>query len=80
MIISTTNQKGGVGKSTIAVHLVAWLRENDISVALVDADAQNSSSDWISAFDPEVSIYRMESSDEILEMILMIDHMIVLVL
>ena len=79
MIISTTNQKGGVGKSTIAVHLVAWLRENDISVALVDADAQNSSSDWVSSLDPEVPIYKMETSDDILEKVKELPEKVVII-
>lgn len=46
MIISFTNQKGGVGKSTAAVHMTYWLSRRG-SVLLVDSDAQQSSSTWI---------------------------------
>lgn len=45
MIVAFTNQKGGVGKSTAAVHMAAWMRQQG-SVLLVDADAQQSSSAW----------------------------------
>ena len=56
-----------MGKSTIAVHLAAWLRENDIDVGLVDADAQKSSSDWVTSLDVGIPVYRMDTSDDILE-------------
>ncbi|MDF5733304.1 MAG: ParA family protein, partial [Rhizonema sp. PD38] len=38
--IAVINQKGGAGKSTIAVHLARWLQKQNKSVLLVDADAQ----------------------------------------
>src|SRR4051794_31815807 len=38
MIIVIANSKGGVGKSTIAVHLAAWLHEQGHSVILADCD------------------------------------------
>jgi len=69
MNIALTNSKGGVGKSTVAVHLAAWLAERGMSVALVDADAQNSSSTWLQEASPATAIYRLASPDEILEQI-----------
>ena len=53
MVISIVNQKGGVGKSTLTVHLAAMLRELHQDVAVYDADAQRSSSEWLkrSGFD-----------------------------
>ena len=67
MIIATVNQKGGVGKSTIAVHLVNWFREQNIEAALVDADVQSSSSIWAKEVDLATPVYRLQSSDEILD-------------
>lgn len=46
MIIALAGQKGGTGKSTIAVHLAAeWVRQGR-SVLLVDADPQASALSW----------------------------------
>ena len=47
MIIAIINSKGGVGKSTLAVHLAAWLHEQGHSVTLADCDTQQSSSEWL---------------------------------
>jgi Mrp family chromosome partitioning ATPase len=37
MNIALTNSKGGVGKSTLAVHLAVWLSEQGKRIAVVDA-------------------------------------------
>lgn len=46
MIISVVNQKGGVGKTTLSIHLADGLAKQGRKVALIDADAQNSSLLW----------------------------------
>ena len=66
MIIAIANSKGGVGKSTVAVHLAAWLFEQGHRVTLADCDTQQSSSEWIREAAPEVNAVRLDNPDEIL--------------
>jgi chromosome partitioning protein len=66
MIITIANNKGGVGKSTLAVHLAAWLQEQRHSVTLADCDTQQSSSVWIREAVPKVETVVLASPSEIL--------------
>lgn len=50
-IISIANQKGGLGKSTIAVGLAAVLHDIGMTSLVVDVDPQRSATDWLSAID-----------------------------
>lgn len=65
-IISIANSKGGVGKSTTAVHLAAWLHEQGHIVTLADCDTQQSSSEWIREAAPEIKAVRLDNPDQIL--------------
>jgi len=66
-LIAFTNAKGGVGKSTLAVHFAAWLRDQGKTVALIDADVQQSSSRWLSSMDPEMLVTCLHTPDDIIE-------------
>ena len=48
-VISFLNQKGGVGKTTLAVHIADALTRRKHRVLLVDADPQGSALDWAAA-------------------------------
>ena len=69
MIIALTNSKGGVGKSTLAVHLAVWIQEQGTKVALVDADVQGSSSAWLKEASPELPLFRLATPDDILDQV-----------
>jgi chromosome partitioning protein len=67
MIIVIANSKGGVGKSTIAAHLAAWLHEQGHKTVLADCDKQSSSSGWLAEAVPEIKTVRLSSPDQILD-------------
>ena len=46
MIVALLNQKGGVGKTTLALHLAGRWAEKGKRVLVVDADPQGSALDW----------------------------------
>lgn len=66
MIITFANTKGGVGKSTIAVHLAVWLADQGAKTALIDADKQRSSSQWIAEAEQKVTLRVADTPEECL--------------
>jgi chromosome partitioning protein len=48
-VIAVLNQKGGVGKTTLTVHLATAFSRRGESVLLIDADPQGSALDWSAA-------------------------------
>jgi chromosome partitioning protein len=47
MILLLGGEKGGTGKSTIAVNLAVWLAAKGADVTLVDTDRQRTASHWV---------------------------------
>lgn len=56
-IITLLNEKGGVGKTTLAVHLAAGLAMKGQRVVLVDADAQASATGSFGMAEKERTLY-----------------------
>lgn len=46
-IIAIANQKGGVGKTTLTVHVGAWLVTQGRQVIIVDGDPQGNTTSWL---------------------------------
>jgi len=69
MIYGITNSKGGVGKTTIAVHLAAYLAEKGRRVVFVDADPQQSAAAWIKELPGKMQLKEIESDRELIEKI-----------
>ncbi|MFG1307178.1 ParA family partition ATPase [Xanthobacter autotrophicus] len=46
MIVALLNQKGGVGKTTLALHIAGELAAHGRRVTVIDADPQGSALDW----------------------------------
>jgi chromosome partitioning protein len=56
MLITLTNTKGGVGKSTLAANLAIWLFDLGYRVALLDTDPQGTSSEWVQNAEKGISV------------------------
>lgn len=65
MYIALVNSKGGVGKSTLACHLAIWLFDRGYRVAVIDADRQGTSAEWISKAEPTITVLFTDDSDAI---------------
>jgi chromosome partitioning protein len=60
MIISLVNQKGGVGKTTVAINLAGGLAETGNRIMVVDSDPQGSVIQWQSiAVDSEFEVLHL---------------------
>lgn len=66
MIISLVNQKGGSGKTTLALNLSAAFAQSGARVLLVDADPQATVSDWAATRVPPTPFQIIQMSKPVL--------------
>ncbi|BAY28166.1 hypothetical protein NIES2100_79950 (plasmid) [Calothrix sp. NIES-2100] len=67
-VISFTNLKGGVGKSSTAAHFIYWLSAvKKKKVSVVDADGQGSTSTWLESLELNIPIQRITDPDTLAE-------------
>lgn len=52
-VLAIAGQKGGAGKTTLAVHMAVAAQAAGLRVGLIDADPQGSAAAWASARSPE---------------------------
>jgi chromosome partitioning protein len=62
-VISFVNQKGGVGKTTTAVNLAAYLASHGQRILLVDLDPQGNASSGLGIEKPEIGVYNVLSGN-----------------
>ena len=67
MIVGVLNSKGGVGKTTVAVHLAAWLVEQGHSISFIDSDTQRSSAEWLGELDTKIPVKSVNTSSGLVD-------------
>lgn len=67
MFIATVNQKGGVGKTTLAAHLALWYARHGHAVALIDTDEQQTAARWVRGSSANIEIVSEHDADRLIE-------------
>jgi chromosome partitioning protein len=62
-VISFVNQKGGVGKTTTAINLAAYLANHGQRILMVDLDPQGNATSGLGIEKPEVGVYNVLSGN-----------------
>lgn len=69
MIVGAVATKGGVGKTTLAVHLAGWLVDAGHGVVVVDADRQLCATRWLAEALPNLCVEAAHEPDDLLTVI-----------
>lgn len=82
MIFGVLNQKGGVGKTTLAINIASAFARSGARVLVIDADPQGSSLDWAAARQEEslfsvIGLPRASIHKEVTEVGRGYDHIII---
>lgn len=63
--IALFNQNGGIGKSTLSVHLACWLAERGFNLVVLDTDPQAAACRWLKKAAPGIKCLTPIEPDEI---------------
>jgi chromosome partitioning protein len=67
MLIAVANSKGGVGKTTVSVHYAVAQAERGRKTALIDSDAQGSSTRWLQDVQDSVAVFPLKTADDVID-------------
>src|SRR6516162_3859899 len=67
MLIALANSKGGVGKTTVSVHYAVAQAERGRKTALIDSDAQGSSTRWLQDIQDSVAVFPLKTADDVID-------------
>jgi chromosome partitioning protein len=67
MLIALANSKGGVGKTTVSVHYAVAQAERGRKTALIDSDAQGSSTRWLQDIQDTVAVFPLKTADDVID-------------
>jgi chromosome partitioning protein len=80
VVILVCQHKGGVGKTTVAVHAAVWLIDRGKRVAVVDSDPQQSAQSWLAEAAPHIQTVSLPTPDDLLDKVPELrgyDHLII---
>jgi chromosome partitioning protein len=69
VVLAVVGVKGGVGKSTLAVHVAARALERGLRCIVVDADPAQDSSRWLAEAAPDVHVERATATQDLLRIV-----------
>jgi chromosome partitioning protein len=67
VVVLVCQHKGGVGKTTLAVHLTVWFTNQGKQVVVVDSDPQQSALHWLAEAAPTINTISLTTPDDLLD-------------
>jgi chromosome partitioning protein len=80
VVVLVCQHKGGVGKTTLAVHLTVWLANQGNHVVVVDSDPQQSALNWLAEAAPDINTISLTTPDDLLDQVPTLpthDHLVI---
>ena len=68
-VLAICGTKGGIGKSTLCVHVAALANERGLRVVVVDGDPQQATTRWLGEAEPDVHVERATAAQDLLRIV-----------